>query len=1065
MVPLRPARFVALLPFALAAVAAAEPLTARPVPPPLRPAADPDFTITSAETTWILVGQNCATADTVGSPHNQTPAHVWCFEGASGDPSWPANPPAHWQHWSRYAPPGGAPSRWHVTPAHGGATTGAFNAWCGCDSTGAPSACADVAWWVFQDGYGDHWAYSLTLDMAGQDASAGGSVQFDLRYDAECNYDYVYLEYLRSSNGQWTVLTDASGNPARFNGVSGNVGAACGGDYFGHSGTFLGSPYYGNSTWLTDVTFPLPAQSGGMMLRWRATSDGAWSDADGSGDTDGLGAVDNVTVTFTAGGVTVTDDFETGDFSGVVASSGTAMWIPGGLEGNTYDGWHLEFDPKYLNKGNTCTFSNDWMWSAKPPASPIPSNGFDYYLVTPAIDVSGWTGGVIEFADYWCTPDARNDLVTRAWRVHDTTSGWTPLTHYDDYFWVDQNCSVWWMNEQRDLSPFLGPGVDSLQFAWRMVDLSHPGDLSWGVHTQVTYLIDNVSIGSFDATATLLSMTPYQQLGDTFSRVDPAHSQYLDNDEEGQWSGNGGARPFAPEDSLAVRVEDPDGVAAVDLWWRVGSGVPTVWGAWNSKAMVHSSPFGGPGEGVYRSTIGNTTSEDYSSDEAGSLGNPAKDPIWDAGQVVQYYVRIEDVPGEVTTLPKEAAGAQPEYFDFSILPWGRTTPGGDRLLLVDDDVRSRLDFEFSSGFSATGGAGFGGFTDPAFAPAADLMNRSLVLLFGADRWDVYTVDGAGSSQQREPRILADPREGLGGVADSTGIPLYDALLWIHGDRQRGTYLDHTRIDLKAYLDHGGHLLSSGDNVAYELGAGGLNADSTIGFLPDYLGVTFPTVLDDATADRILSVTLLTVVPDAMTLYGECPTRLTFDKLTVAPAVPGVHEPSMFAMYSAGDGQTNGRAAVVRNDRVAGGGRAVHCGFALTALISDHGRACLISRVLEDVFGLQTPMGAPCNLIQIATPEPVPSHAGFDLALPAPSPASGETRVTFSIPVRADVTIAVHDFLGRRVRTLVHERLPADRHVRTWDGRDDEGRLVPTGIYFVKMTAGDFSSSRKAVRLR
>ena len=237
--------------------------------------------------------------------------------------------------------------------------------------------------------------------MAGQNATTGGTIKFDLRYDSECNYDYTYLEYLNTSNATWTIVTDGGlpPRPARFNSVSGTLcsghggtGRCCGTDYFFYSDNIGSTPNYGNSQWIA-CTFPMPSQAGGMQLRWRCTSDGAWSDADGQGDTDGIGAIDNVRITFIAPSpdVVITDNFETGNFLGVSAGG---TWSPGALVGNTYDGWHLEFDPKYKNKGNTCDFSNDWMWAAKPAANAIPANGFDYFLVTPVIDVGGRRAGV-----------------------------------------------------------------------------------------------------------------------------------------------------------------------------------------------------------------------------------------------------------------------------------------------------------------------------------------------------------------------------------------------------------------------------------------------------------------------------------------------------------------------------------------------------------------------------------------------------------------------------------------------------------------------------------------------
>jgi hypothetical protein len=102
----------------------------------------------------------------------------------------------------------------------------------------------------------------------------------------------------------------------------------------------------------------------GLKLRWRGFSDGAWSDEGGQGDTDGLCAIDNVRVNlaFNGAGIDSQDDFETGSFG--------SRWTPGSLEGNTFDGWHLAFDPMYKNEVNTCEFDDDWMWAAKPDVGP-----------------------------------------------------------------------------------------------------------------------------------------------------------------------------------------------------------------------------------------------------------------------------------------------------------------------------------------------------------------------------------------------------------------------------------------------------------------------------------------------------------------------------------------------------------------------------------------------------------------------------------------------------------------------------------------------------------------------
>lgn len=65
-----------------------------------------------------------------------------------------------------------------------------------------------------------------------------------------------------------------------------------------------------------------------------------------------------------------------------------------------YDGWQLVFDPVYAGEGNTCTFTDDWMWSAKEGGIPPSANGFHFLLVSPSINVTGWTGGLVEYNSF-----------------------------------------------------------------------------------------------------------------------------------------------------------------------------------------------------------------------------------------------------------------------------------------------------------------------------------------------------------------------------------------------------------------------------------------------------------------------------------------------------------------------------------------------------------------------------------------------------------------------------------------------------------------------------------------
>jgi subtilisin-like proprotein convertase family protein/Zn-dependent metalloprotease len=88
---------------------------------------------------------------------------------------------------------------------------------------------------------------------------------------------------------------------------------------------------------------------------------------------------------------------------------------------------------------------------------------------------------------------------------------------------------------------------------------------------------------------------------------------------------------------------------------------------------------------------------------------------------------------------------------------------------------------------------------------------------------------------------------------------------------------------------------------------------------------------------------------------------------------------------------------------------------------------------------------------------------FALGANAPNPFNPATTISFAVPQDAGVvTLAVYDVAGRMVRTLEHGRLAAGAYRRTWQGRDDAGRQVGSGVYFYKLTGDGFAQTRKMV---
>ncbi|MFB3906816.1 MAG: FlgD immunoglobulin-like domain containing protein [Candidatus Eisenbacteria bacterium] len=91
---------------------------------------------------------------------------------------------------------------------------------------------------------------------------------------------------------------------------------------------------------------------------------------------------------------------------------------------------------------------------------------------------------------------------------------------------------------------------------------------------------------------------------------------------------------------------------------------------------------------------------------------------------------------------------------------------------------------------------------------------------------------------------------------------------------------------------------------------------------------------------------------------------------------------------------------------------------------------------------------------------------FSLLPPAPHPFRGaSTSLRFDIPKAGKVELAVFDATGRRVRTLRDETMQAGRHSEVWDGRNDRGHPVASGVYLLHLRWQDREATRRLIRLR
>ena len=84
----------------------------------------------------------------------------------------------------------------------------------------------------------------------------------------------------------------------------------------------------------------------------------------------------------------------------------------------------------------------------------------------------------------------------------------------------------------------------------------------------------------------------------------------------------------------------------------------------------------------------------------------------------------------------------------------------------------------------------------------------------------------------------------------------------------------------------------------------------------------------------------------------------------------------------------------------------------------------------------------------------------------PNPTSGSTTVCFDIPDHSGtVHLIIYNVRGQRVRALEDGPVERGRHERSWDGMDDTGRPVTSGVYFARLLVDGRSSDQKVMVLR
>ncbi|NIR49237.1 T9SS type A sorting domain-containing protein, partial [candidate division KSB1 bacterium] len=266
------------------------------------------------------------------------------------------------------------------------------------------------------------------------------------------------------------------------------------------------------------------------------------------------------------------------------------------------------------------------------------------------------------------------------------------------------------------------------------------------------------------------------------------------------------------------------------------------------------------------------------------------------------------------------------------------------------------------------------------------------------------------------------------------------IIWYTGDATSNEAISKAEQDsIAAYLDRGGRLFLTGQNIAQSLSATDFLQNRLhtrlLGALEDKLlhgvendpvggGLRNISIFGDGGANNQTAV-------DVLLAQGEAKKTVIFDTTAVTDAVAGI-----------------------RVEDPATGSRLVFFGFGFEAITAGAfprpgfaTRKDVMHNVLHWLSGLATPVA------DSKSPDMIDR---FALLPNYPNPFNGETILRYRISsnfVSTQVKLEIYNILGRKVRILVDKRLKPGEYSVQWDGTDDSGQGLASGLYLAKLSSG------------
>jgi hypothetical protein len=237
---------------------------------------------------------------------------------------------------------------------------------------------------------------------------------------------------------------------------------------------------------------------------------------------------------------------------------------------------------------------------------------------------------------------------------------------------------------------------------------------------------------------------------------------------------------------------------------------------------------------------------------------------------------------------------------------------------------------------------------------------------------------------------------------------------------------------------------------------------------DEYSVIAPTLKDSTISEGMYYTTFFVrALTDTLGLYFDSPADSGYSVDNLSPGIPrnlAWEYPAELTWDESDDADFN-YFTIYGSDSGELGERAVIIGYTTGTSFDLLGEEDSFLYYLVTATDFSGNEGEPASL---QTPADVGENgdlpSSFALRPTTPNPFTGKTALCFDLPDACATELCVYDVSGRLVRRLVDRTLPAGCHRVVWDSSTDNGKRVPTGIYFARLQASGFRATERLVVL-